>query len=322
MRRLALFGGIVALFAANLVVTACGKNPQDEAPPIQHFSTSPTVLHQPTVYGFFVDTSETANAVMSDLAAIGAHVVIVPTSDVPGIAAARSASSNGMLGYLALVVPPASDAGTSEAGIATTTCDELVATSTAQFDSLIDAAPDLRQFYLPAPLGVGLGDCVADAAATIAQHIREAGPPNSSIAIAPAIPDNAECDQPCLDALTATWTAYLQNAQIDVVMLNDGVLSAGVDPALARSYFGALSQACNTTHTSFLISAESLVGATRASAPDFFGRLDFYADAGIDAEVVTRTVEVDAAWECATDAGCGDDLRLCQETRLSGFACP
>jgi hypothetical protein len=322
--KLAAALALPALFAANLAVTACGTNPADEAPPLQRFGSSPTVIARPVVYGFFTDTSETANAVMDDLASIGAHVVIVPTNDLPGITAARRASSDGIAGYLALVIPDTvgDDAGTNdEAGVPATSCDQIVATTTAQFDSIIDAAPDLRRFYLPEQLGVSLGDCLPTAAATIAQHIREAGPANSSIAIAPALDDNTACDDVCVDHLTATWTGFLQNAQIDVVMLNDGVLGNGIDPAVARSYFAPFAQACANAHATFFVTAESNVGANRASATDFFARLDFYADAGLDAQVLTRTVEVDAAWACTTDAGCTDDLRLCQATRLSGGAC-
>ena len=51
-------------------------------------------------------------------------------------------------------------------------------------------------------------------------------------------------------------------------------------------------------------------------------RLDFYTDAGFDAQIITRAAEVDAAWGCATDGAACDDLALCQATRLSGEACP
>lgn len=318
-RRTTLLSGIAALFTANLVVTACSSKPADEPSPDQHFPTSPVVLQRPVVYGFFTDTSDTANAVMDDLSSLGAHVVVLPVADEPGIAAARRASSNGVGGYLALVVPATTTA--DDSGVATTAdCD--AAATIAQFDTLIDAAPDLQRFYLPADLGVRFNGCAPGIVTSIAQHIREAGPSAASIAIAPSIADNTACDDVCVDELTTSWTGFLQTSGIDVVMLNDGVLGKDIDPAVARSYFAPIAHACANANASFLISAESNLGTVRASAPDFYARLDFYVDAGLDAQVVTRTAEVDAAWACATDAGCTDDLRLCQATRLSGFACP
>ena len=231
--RWTLLGAVATLVGANLVVTACGSDTITQVPPSQQFPTSPVAFSQPVVVGFFTDTSETANLVMDDLAALGAKVVVVPTNDDFGIAAARHASADGIAGYLALVVsdPPDAGAPTDEAGPPPLSCGELVATTTAPFDSLIDAPPQLQRVYFPASRGVAFGDCTADAAATIAHHLRKAGPSALSIAIAPALDETtAPCDDVCVDDLAAAWTSYLQTAQIDVVILNDGVLGRGVDP--------------------------------------------------------------------------------------------